>query len=134
MCSAIPSVVVSHFVASNSRFIIKIRFKFCFLPAFNVFISYFVLFFCSSGKEFPTKFPRNFAKQIFPPFFSQTWSVMYIMVLGWAANQNAGFVIIIIIQWSIPGECFSIPIYSTNSYIKIPIYSVYLKSICLWDQ
>jgi hypothetical protein len=44
-------------------------------------------------------------------------------------------IIIIIIQWSIPGEGFSIPIYRTNGYIKIkiPIYSVYLKSICLWD-
>ena len=42
-------------------------------------------------------------------------------------------IIIIIIQRSIPGEGFSIPIYKTNSYIKIkiPIYSVYLKSICL---
>jgi hypothetical protein len=45
-------------------------------------------------------------------------------------------IIIIIIQWSIPGEGFSIPIHKTNSYIKnkIPTYSVYLKSICLRDQ
>jgi hypothetical protein len=49
-------------------------------------------------------------------------------------NHIIIIIIIIIIQWSIPGEGFSIPIYRTNSYIKIPIYSVYLKSICLWDQ
>ena len=54
------------------------------------------------------------------------------LALKWKPERERE--IIIIIQRSIPGEGVSIPIYTTNSYIKIPIYSVYLKSICLWDQ